>query len=255
MKLEMGRVKYSVIIVMIMLLLNACGKNLEDPDPPARPEWAVKSSPYDTTESGIDANPSGDVIGLEWITGSEDDIDIYRLYRASGSIKEKFSLLEEVPSNLTAGAISTYIDDNVSIGSPYYYFLRAVDQSGNLSPRSDTIGYKLVQKVNLIEPATSNITTVKPTFKWSDPSTSVSEYVIRVEQFIPNRVIWLSAISRQNYSSDPQSLIYGGGTVFYLAQVELSRGVNYRWRIDTVSALDRENEAGSESNWGYFTIQ
>lgn len=248
----MSRIAY--LVIFIMFLLNACGKNLEDPNPPACPEWVSKSSPYDTTESGIDTDPNGDVIILEWYTGADEDIDTYRIYRAS-DIEDKFNLLDEVQSQLTAGAVNTYLDENVAIDSPYYYFLRAVDQAGNYSPRSDTVGYKLLRKINLYEPITSTISDVKPTFKWSDPSSAASEYVIRVEQFNPNRTIWISALSRQDYSDAIQSIKYGEGSVFFFAQNELSRSLIYRWRIDAVSALDRENEAGSESNWGYFTTQ
>ena len=240
-------------MVALILLLNTCGKNLEDPDPPSRPEWVAKSLPYDTTETGIDAVPNGDFIQLEWYTGDEDDLSSYRIYRASGDIENKFDLIEEIQSDLMAGSINIYLDENVSINIPYFYFLRAVDQAGNLSLRSDTVEYKLVVKVNLR--GLFDTTDVKPTFKWSDAGSAASEYVIRVEQFNPNRVIWISALTPQNYSGDIQSLVYGSPDVFYLAQSELSSGVSYRWRIDIVSALDRENEAGSESYWGYFTVQ
>ncbi|HOG75316.1 MAG TPA: hypothetical protein PLQ47_03710, partial [Candidatus Marinimicrobia bacterium] len=100
-------------------------------------------------------------------------------------------------------------------------------------------------------------TDVKPTFKWSDAGSAASEYVIRVEQFNPNRVMCLSATSRQSYTDEVQSLKYGTGIIFYSAQDTLSRGVNYRWRVDAVATFNREGDevAGSESNWGYFKIQ
>jgi len=245
------------LLVVIILFFNACGKNLEDPDPPARPEWMPKSLPYDTTETGIDAIPESDYIVLEWYTGNEDDLNTYRIYRTSRKIENKYDLLEEVPSDLMAGSINTYLDESVSIGTSYFYFLRAVDQAGNLSPRSDTIEYKLVTKVNLREPVNVTITDVKPTFKWSDVGTAASEYVIRVEQLNPIQVIWLSALSRRGYTDEIQSIKYGTENTFYLTQEELSRGVNYRWRIDAVATFNREGDevAGSESNWGYFRIQ
>jgi len=245
------------LLVVIILFFNACGKNLEDPDPPARPEWVPKSLPYDTTETGIDAIPESDYIVLEWYTGNEDDLNTYRIYRTSRKIENKYDLLEEIPSDFMPGSVNTYFDENVSIGTPYFYFLRAVDQAGNLSPRSDTIEYKLVNKVNLREPLTNDITNVTPTFKWSDVGSAASEYVIRVEQLNPNRVVWLSATSRQSYTDEVQSLKYGTGSIFHLAQDKLSRGVNYRWRIDAVATFNREGDevAGSESNWGYFRIQ
>jgi len=246
-----------IFLFIICLLFSSCGENLEDPDPPSRPQWIEKSLPYDTTESGIDADPNGDVIVLEWLTGNEDDLDSYRIYRTSGSTEEDFILLDEMNANPVAGSESEYIDENITVGSFYFYFIRAVDQAGNLSPRSDTLEYKITQKVNILSPS-GTIATVKPTFQWADPVSASSEYVIRVEQFSPNRVIWLAGLTRQTYTvGEPQSLVYGAGTVFYLAQSELSRGVNYRWRLDAVTSFNRDNTeiAGSESNWGYFIIQ
>ena len=242
-------------MVALILLLNTCGKNLEDPDPPAQPEWVAKSLPYDTTETGIDAVPNGDFIQLEWYTGDEDDLSSYRIYRTSGDIENKFDLIEEIQSDLMAGSINIYLDENVSINTPYFYFLRAVDQAGNLSLRSDTVEYKLVVKVNLR--GLFDTTDVNPTFKWSDAGSAASEYVIRVEQFNPNRVMCLSATSRQSYTDEVQSLKYGTGIIFYSAQDTLSRGVDYRWRVDAVATFNREGDevAGSESNWGYFKIQ
>jgi len=241
------------ITLFVIALLSACGENLEDPDPPARPEWVVKSLPEDTTETGIDADPNGDVINLEWLTGSEDDISNYRLYRAIDNDEDGFDLLTEIIPNLTAGTVNSYIDEDVSIDRDYFYFLRAIDQAGNLSTRSDTIRYKLVTKVNLLEPS-GTISSVSPTFKWNDPSNSVSEYIIRVEQFNPHRVVWIASLIRSGYTDDEQSRSYGStGSVF---QNELSRDVIYRWRIDGVGNFDRENEiSGSESNWSYFIVQ
>jgi len=244
-------------LLVIFVLFSTCGKNLEDPDPPSRPQWVEKSLPYDTTESGIDADPNGDVIVLEWLTGTEEDLDFYRIYRASGSTESDFDLLDEMSADPVAGSENEYIDENVELDRIYFYFLRAVDQAGNLSPRSDTIEYKITQKVNILSPS-GTISTVKPTFQWADPVSSSSEYVIRVEKISPNRVIWLAGVTRQTYSvGETQSLVYGAGTIFHLAQSELSRGVNYRWRLDAVTSFNRDNTeiAGSESNWGYFIIQ
>ncbi|HRS91460.1 MAG TPA: hypothetical protein P5028_05360, partial [Candidatus Marinimicrobia bacterium] len=67
----------------------------------------------------------------------------------------------------------------------------------------------------------------------------------------------LSATSRQSYTDEVQSLKYGTGSIFHSAQDTLSRGVDYRWRIDAVAAFNREGDevAGSESYWGYFKIR
>jgi len=252
-----GMWRTGIFILIFSVIFITCGENLEDPNPPARPQWVEQSLPYDTTESGVDADPDGDKINLEWPTGSEDDLNSYQIYRASGSAENKYSLIDEVDAVPVTGAVNEFVDGNILIGTQYYYFCRSVDQAGNLSPHSDTITYKLIQKVNLLSPS-GTISITQPTFRWTDMSSSASEYVIRVEQISPHKVIWLSAITRQNYTiGDPQSLIYGGGEIFYLAQASLTQGINYRWRVDAIATFDRNGHeiAGSESNWGLFIIQ
>jgi hypothetical protein len=239
-----------------MLVFTNCGKNIEDPEPPARPEWVGKTSPYDTTEAGIDADPSSNAIVLEWRTGSEDDLASYRIYRATGSDKNDFAFLDEVNAGASAGSISNYADEDISIGTKYFYFLRVVDLANNFSPRSDTLEYELIPKVNLLSP-TGTITSNKPDFVWRDLNSLASEYVIRVAQFSPNTTIWLAAVTRQNYTGESQVLHFGNGTVFYQAQAELTPGIDYRWRIDAIADVDRNNVeiAGSESEWKYFIIE
>lgn len=246
--------KIWLVGILLCSLSTVCGPNLEDPEPPARPQWVAKSAPDDSLETGIDADPSGDIILLEWYNGAEEDLAFYRLYRAENPDEGRFELLTEVQAQMLPGEVITYIDEGVKVGTDYAYFLRAVDQAGNRSVNSDTVFYRLIPKVDILEPH-GTISSTKPVFKWRDMSSPAFQYVIRVEDLTGSPVCWVGLCIRQNYLGEIQSLSYGAcGNVY---QKELTRNKSYRWRIDGIYDFDRDgNEiAGSESNWGYFTIQ
>jgi len=244
----------NLTILTGLFWLLSCGGNVEDPDAPVRPQWVPKSAPDDSLESGIDADPNGNVIMLEWYNGTEDDLAGYRIYRASGEDAKDFQLLTEINALAIPGAIMTYIDEAVDLRTEYAYFLRAYDQAGNFSVRSDTIHYQLIEKVDLMEPLGS-VNTTRPVFKWSDLRSPATEYVIRVEQIGASHVCWLCRLVRQNYVGEIQSKTYASDGQVY--QSELVSGQVYRWRVDCIYNFDRNGVeiAGSESNWGYFTIQ
>lgn len=243
-----------LVVLGLLIGLGTCGKNIEDPDPPARPEWVPKSALDDTLETGIDADPGGDVIVLQWYNGHEEDLAVYRLYRCAGDLAQpNFTLLNEVPALTIGGVILEWVDEEVQVGVNYAYYLRAVDQAGNLSVRSDTVQYCLIPKADLVQPLGTTDQT-KPTFKWSNQSNLAAQYVLRVEELAGN-LCWICLTTRQNYVGEIESLVYGNGGSVY--RPELVRGKSYRWRVDGVFNFDRYgNEiAGSESNWGYFTVQ
>lgn len=246
--------KIRIAAILFTGLIAACGPNLEDPEPPARPQWVAKSAPDDSLETGIDADPSGDIIQLEWYNGGEEDLAVYRIYRTDDPEKGLYSLLAEVSAATLPGEVITFIDEEVTVGVDYAYFLKAVDQAGNRSANSDTIQYCLIPKVDLLEPH-GTISSTKPVFKWRDLASPASQYVIRVEELTGSPVCWLGMTMRQNYVGEIQSLNYGEKGKVY--QQELTRNKSYRWRIDGIYNFDRKgNEiAGSESNWGYFTVQ
>jgi len=248
---------YQIIVFSAFLGLNwfACGKNLEDPVAPARPEWVSQSAPFDTLESGIDADPNGDVILLQWLNGSEEDLSGYRIYRRETDADGPFTLLSEFNASTIPGIVNTYIDEEVTVDRPCFYFLRAFDQAGNLSSRSDTIQYCLVTKAEPQEPV-GTITTTQPVFRWSDMGTRVTEYVIRVEQISPLKNIWLCHFTRQSYiPGELQTKAFGGSVT--VVQRPLENNHSYRWRVDGIYNFDRNNNeiAGSESAWCYFNVQ
>jgi len=248
-----------IFTLVIWGIFIGCGESIEDPEPPMTPRWVEKSAPEDTLERGIDAYESGDGIFLEWYQNLDEDISGYKIYRAEVSPESGFNLLVDINAFGISGADTSYIDDSLNFNVDYFYFLRAYDQAGNNSPRSDTICYKLIDKVGLLEPY-GEIHINYPTFTWQDFTNFAYEYVIRVEEVYPRKVIWISRISRPNYGDFLQSILFNNDGISL--QHELTDGVNYRWRVDIIAdEYYREKDglwidiSGSESNWGYFSIK
>lgn len=78
--------------------------------------------------TGVKAMPGNGVIQVSWDTCPEGDFDHYELWRGSASGNE--TLLQD---NLTD---PNYLDTGLTNGVSYYYKVRAVDQSGNISSYS-----------------------------------------------------------------------------------------------------------------------
>ena len=100
----------------------------------------VKVTPKDTfppdapTALTIAAAPSS--ISIFFATNLERDIAGYKVYRSTDPNlpKTEWNLL--TPQLLKT---NTFQDANVESGKIYYYYLIAVDKSGNLSPISDVV--------------------------------------------------------------------------------------------------------------------
>jgi len=237
------------------LLFDSCGESLEDPTPPARPQWVEKSAPEDSVEHGIDADPIDDYIYLEWHPNSDEDISAYKIYRAEGKSSAKFTLLTKVDAFSTFGGDTIYIDDSVELNKIYHYYLLAVDQAGNKSEPSDTIRYGLIQKPDLNYPLILNISETRPEFEWHDFTSFSYQYIIRVEKIFPSEVIWIYRFNKTNYADTFQSMVFDINNT--ASEYELTAGTYYRWRVDAISEVDpfEIDVSGSESQWGYFSIQ
>jgi fibronectin type 3 domain-containing protein len=75
-------------------------------------------------------------IALFWTANSEPDVAGYYLYRSSDPSlpKDKWSKLTPQLYNKT-----TFTDENVESGKTYYYYVVAVDNTGNTSPESEVV--------------------------------------------------------------------------------------------------------------------
>jgi predicted phage tail protein len=69
------------------------------------------------------ANPEGDVAG-------------YEIYRSSDPDLQKDRWTKVTPTPLTR---TTFLDENVEAGKRYYYYIKAIDRAGNVSPPSEVV--------------------------------------------------------------------------------------------------------------------
>lgn len=69
------------------------------------------------------ANPESDVAGYEIYRSTDPDLP-----------KERWTKMTPAPLTRT-----TFMDENVESGKRYYYYIRAIDQAGNVSPPSEVV--------------------------------------------------------------------------------------------------------------------
>jgi predicted phage tail protein len=69
------------------------------------------------------ANPEADVVGYEIYRSTDPDLP-----------KERWTKVTLAPLTKT-----TFLDENVESGKRYYYYIKAIDQAGNVSPPSDVV--------------------------------------------------------------------------------------------------------------------
>ena len=100
-----------------------------DTFPPAAPE-----------RPSIAPDPSFGRLAIFFAPNKEPDVAGYDLYRSTDPNlpKDQWAKL-----NQTLLTRTTYQDDRVESGKTYYYYLRAVDQAGNVSPPSEVTSEKV----------------------------------------------------------------------------------------------------------------
>lgn len=247
--------------IFIILNIFSCGESIEDPNPPAAPEWAVSPASENLYKIGAYPFHNDDGTQLIWKPNSEEDISGYIVYRSSADLEDKFEIIADVNAFGLGGIDTTVIDNTVSFGTDYRYFLKAYDQAGNRSQSSDTIRYRLYEKVYLSEP-TGTITDYQPIFKWHDNNYSnAGEYLIRLEALDTQEVIWISRFQPPNYGDFYQSIPYNKDG--YANQLSLESGISYKWCIELIwltnlivhdSTQIEYSIGGSMSNWEYFSV-
>jgi len=84
----------------------------------------------------ISPAPAPGRIALFWPANPEADVAGYLIYRSTDPdlAKEKWTML--TPSLYTK---TTFTDENVEGGKTYYYYVKAVDSAGNVSPPSEVV--------------------------------------------------------------------------------------------------------------------
>ncbi|MDX6385088.1 MAG: hypothetical protein QOK48_2661 [Blastocatellia bacterium] len=101
---------------------------------------SIQLAPVDAYKPAAPDKPSIGVspgkLAIFWVANSEADLAGYYLYRTTDPNlpKEKWTRL--TPALYTK---TTFADENVEAGKTYYYYLVAVDTTGNISPLSEVV--------------------------------------------------------------------------------------------------------------------
>lgn len=227
-----------------------CGLDVEDPTPPSPPVWVQKSLPEEWPERGIDAHESGGIF-IEWHSNPSDDIIAYHLYRAA--LNEALDSLGGyeliVRLETSTNTRTEYLDEQAITWVEYFYRLKSEDDSGNLSEYSDSVSYKLMQSITLptMNPnGHSMILGNERTLSW------IYRHGIAMEDYC------ISVLTQDNqflYREIFQPTNYLGGVESWdiPAEVELTPGQLYKWRIDMGAKYHNSLETnGSESPWAEF---
>ena len=109
---------------------------------------------YDTDfeNNGMDAVMEGDWIKTQWFRLEDSDIDYLKIYRFSAQdyYADTLNFIQLIDTVDYEEQIH-YVDRTSMTDKNYFYFIEVFDNAGN-STFSDTTGYKLIDKPNLISP-------------------------------------------------------------------------------------------------------
>ena len=260
----------------IAIIYIGCGEDLtpEDTTPPGKPMMIPKTPESQFLQQGIDSEAGitdqDYWIRIEWDWNTEPDLMGYYVYRMDE--RDSLGNYEYVKiRNLQLGvdlrreidAIPYYIDqssvlrpDPVSgFSHGFYYYVRAFDNSGNVSAPSDTVYYRLLQKPRGLT-INGNIAAAF-NFVWEYYALeSWNYFFIRVSpEALPDNRVWSyradllvtpfvvtfnsdGSANRDYFRGESDSLIAG----------------NYSWMVDVVADFDPIHPAGAETK-ATFTVQ
>ncbi len=153
---------------LLAALLFACGENTGDEDttPPAAPVLVEKfcdPQAPEYPEEGIDAEAAGAGIKLEWLLAETTaDLEGFVVYRALSTNQDSLSPFVDISPDPTEYLIGSpqvfrHLDATAGISPDihgnyheYWYFVRGLDQSGNLSAPSDTARFTLLRSPRVL---------------------------------------------------------------------------------------------------------
>jgi hypothetical protein len=233
------------ILLVVILNIQSCGLDIEDPTPPSPPQWVQKSLPEEWPERGIDAHESGGIY-LEWEPNVNNDILTYYIYRSrdrSGDYQVLFK--QDIASINTLNYIDTEVEERVL----YSYRLKAEDVSGNQSEYSDSISYSILPGISIARMHPNGIDQLlgpNRNLTWFyHNSIAMEDYTITVLSQTDILVL------RDQFQ--PTNYLNGWESFQILDEIIFEPGSIYKWRIDNAAAYVSNCEtSGSESLWAYF---
>ncbi len=254
---------FYILLAILAIGLSYC-TDVEDPDPPVKPRLVEKTSGFDTLQQGILPAMDQNAIILQWYRNPDPDLAGYVIYRAADTTIEAELTFEALDSVWIFHANPTlldseYIDIEAELAMPYLYYIRAIDDAGNMSENSDTAEYRLAVKPSIESPKHGEEDIApQPTFSWKYTASfqfSVDFFFLTVENLTTNQVVWRHATSRSRYDGSEQSVAYNtDGTA---TESSLSSEYLYRWRLDAYGILNAQGieREGARSPWIFFKIK
>jgi hypothetical protein len=263
------------IIVLMILIVSSCTDNTSGNDqPPQRVRWIQKTpDTFSGPERGIDAvGEFPGKIQLEWKEPSEKDVKKFLLYVSVDNVNflnEKILKIDEANKNQnfrynTSDSSFIFLYDiqemDHGIGDPYnkpfYFYMRAEDEIGQLSEPSDTIYYKLEKPISGLAVYIDTNQDTLLTWGWSNLQLPPNNLIIRIEKkILPSR--WEVKFVKLFAADDPifRNQFFDNPSVF-IKDLRIVYGIfdtngEYRWRVDVYY----DEYWGSESNWQLITIQ
>lgn len=273
------------VLTGLAIFFSSCPEGV---DPEFDPPGAVKIIPYSgdsaPVEKGLRSSVGNESVIIEWekLTSGETPIREYRIYRSLG-LDSPFTQIGAVFENENP----LFQDESIGLDTMYYYYIRAVDTRGKISPvdpyfHPDSVARYVApimvkRAANPFKPfSTDTNVTTKPYLSWCYPITDLpSQYIIKLAR-ASSQIIWIAKINNRIFSagcdesgdkefltfnnqsynvpndsllaSDPVTVQYTDPVWFQGSR--LPKG-NYAWRIESRWANPAYQ---SRSFWGSFTI-
>jgi fibronectin type 3 domain-containing protein len=149
---------------------------------------------------------------IKWLPNKDEDLKGYNIYRA-----DDHGVFSQINRILVVSSRDNFVDPEIEAGKNYYYYLTAVDSTGNQSKSSNVL-----KGFNHFSPIKSGPTNLKVTYRdkkkdiflsWKQESIqSIKGFVIYREENGSTQMLPLSAITESNefYDSNIKS-----GTIYH----------------------------------------
>ena len=222
-----------IVANFTMLIVFGISCSKEDIIPPNPPLLIPHGDDADSIEIGIDAVPEGNWIYLEWKENTENDLSGYIIYRDIDPLPD-FSIITTLVTD------TFFLDQQVTLGTPYYYTVTAVDTAGNESLGGDTLDYTLTSKATLLFPVDED--TLSPgtvIFQWELVEATNGFFIVKIFDKVVGKWVLGSEIDVLGF--EPQ----------YADTLFLPSG-SYKWKVEY---WGNDKKSGSESLWRNLVAQ
>jgi hypothetical protein len=159
------------------------------------------------TPTGLTAKAgTGKAIALDWFDNPESDLLVYAIYRNTSNNSGTALKIAEA-------RVSAFVDADVLLGSTLYYWIKAIDRSGNLSAFS-AVAYATVSRITDGDTdASAPATPAAPTYDSSGTQTAtdgtVNAYIVIAFAAMTAGMKYQEVFCRVNGTGDEGWVSYG----------------------------------------------